>query len=179
MFGRFGGFGSLYGYGGYDDGIGYGGFNEVSACATRNSEEARSRIAKVISETPPHATEEVVLADVVGPKTHIVDNLWGALSRSFKEKHVLLKRRPITPEERASLKISTKRPRYFISVHILPLSKRSKPAKPAKAAAAAAAAATPAAPSAGAAAAAAGSGSKGGSAQAPPPPSGLKRAREE
>ena len=77
-----------------------------------------------MAANPPHATQERVFADVVPPKTHLVEKLWAPLSRSFRAAHVLLKRREITKLERKSAKISNKRPRFFISVHILPLCKR-------------------------------------------------------
>ena len=182
------------GYGGdWGGGIGYGSFSATSASAQRHQDEARAKISACIAAHPPHATAEGVHEAIVGPKTHVVDNLWGPLCREFKAQHVALKRRKITDEERKAAKIATQRPRYVISVHILPLSKRPKPSGgggggsgggsggggaqgQGQAAAAAAAAAAPVRREAAPGAAAPSPPPKGGAGD--PRSSGKKRARE-
>jgi hypothetical protein len=115
------------GGGGYGGGYGpsYGDMKETSDRAEKAKIGAMTLIsAAVTAAGPPHATETHVIENIVPPTCHIVENLWGSLAGYFKFRHVLLKRRKATPEERVLNKIKTDRPRFYISAHILPLSKR-------------------------------------------------------
>ena len=118
-----------------------GSFAQTSSHAFKASDDATKLIEAAL--VPTHAKDVIILENVIPPTVHIVDNLWGTLSKSFKEKRgVVLKRRKATDAERISFKIKTTRPRFFISAHILPISKHKTMPAPAAAAVAASASGT-------------------------------------
>ena len=98
-------------------GVDRSGFSATSA----KSDAAALLAEQMLDEAIDGAEPESVLPDVVPPTIHIVGSHWGPLRDLFRGKGVQLKRRKVTDEERAAHKITSDRPRFFISATILPV----------------------------------------------------------
>jgi hypothetical protein len=97
-----------------DGGRNYSSFAKVSQHARGNKAKAASLIYAAVAGARAGSS----FVDIVDPNVHIVDELWGDLKDSMKERGVTISRRLITDEERAAAKIKTSRKRYFISAKV-------------------------------------------------------------